>query len=221
MPSRRVANARLLAAFSLRRGDPVGWFEKLYAAAARDGTAVPWTGFEVNPHLASWASGRDRPEAGQRALVVGCGLGDDAEFLAQLGYRVTAFDVAPTAVAGARSRFPGSAVDYLVADVRNPPAGWAGRYDLVVEAYTVQVHTGEVRAEVVRGIARSVAQGGTLLVIAHARPIDGGGGPPWPLDRREVESFATGSLRLVRIEELFDDNPPGHRWRAEFRSGRR
>lgn len=217
--SDRVVNARLMAAFSLRRGDPVGWFEKLYAAAVRDGKAVPWSELTANPYLVSWVTGREAPLAGQRALVVGCGLGDDAEFLAGLGYQVTAFDVAPTAVAGARSRFPDSAVDYLVADVRDAPADWLGRYDLVVEVYTVQVHQGEVRIEVARRMAEFVAPGGTLIVIAHARPLDEGGGPPWPLDRRDIESFAADRLRLVRVEELYDEKPPGHRWRAEFRNG--
>jgi protein-L-isoaspartate O-methyltransferase len=46
---------------------------------------------------------------GKRALVVGCGLGYDAEFLARLGYAVTGFDVAPTAIERAVRENPGSA----------------------------------------------------------------------------------------------------------------
>jgi hypothetical protein len=51
---------------------------------------------------------------------------------------------------------------------------------------------------------------------AHER--DAAGGPPWPLVREEVESFATGGVELVRIERLvLDTEPDVPRWRAEFR----
>src|SRR5215472_10485502 len=56
-----------------------------------------------------------------RALVVGCGLGDDAEELARLGMQVVAFDVASAAVESARRRFPASTVRYEVADLLAPP----------------------------------------------------------------------------------------------------
>jgi SAM-dependent methyltransferase len=215
--SNRAAVARRFAAASLERDDPNSWFEQLYAAAHRGEAAIPWAEFAPNPHLVSWAAARNLRGAGRRALVVGCGLGDDAEFLAGLGFEVTAFDVAPTAVAGATSRFPGSPVTYVVADVLAPPEDWQARYDLVFEAYTVQVHQGERRTRVVRHTAATVAAAGTLLVIAHARPIDDGPGPPWPLTRADIQSFAAGDLRLVHVDEVFDDNPPGHRWWAEYR----
>lgn len=217
MTHRRPAVARQFAEAALQRGDPTGWFERLYAAAARGEARVPWVELAPNPHLVSWAEQRPGPPPAGRALVVGCGLGDDAEFLAGLGYAVTAFDIAPTAITAARDRFPSSTVDYVVADVFAPPADWRSRYDLVVEAYTVQVYRDEPRQRVIRHIVDLVAEGGTLLVIAHARPIPGNPGPPWPLTRADVTSFARPDLRLVRLDEVFDDNPPGHRWRAEFR----
>jgi 2-polyprenyl-3-methyl-5-hydroxy-6-metoxy-1,4-benzoquinol methylase len=72
-----------------------------------------------NPSLVSWL---DEHELAGRALKVGAGLGDDAEELARRGLAVTAFDIAPTAVAWAKRRFPDSQVDYVVADVLAPPA---------------------------------------------------------------------------------------------------
>lgn len=217
--SNRPAAARRLAAASLERGDSVGWFEELYAAADRHEAVVPWAEFVPNPHLVSWVAER-QPRGARRVLVVGCGLGDDAEFLAGHGLEVTAFDVAPSAIAGARSRFPGSAVEYVVADVLNPPDEWQARYDLVVEAYTVQVHRGQRRASAIARIASMVAAGGTLLVIAHARAADDEpGSMPWPLTLAEIESFATADIVLAQVEEVFDDAPPGPRWRAEFRCG--
>ncbi|MCC5670705.1 class I SAM-dependent methyltransferase [Nostoc sp. CHAB 5784] len=42
--------------------------------------------------------------SGQKALVIGCGLGDDAEAIASLGFEVTAFDISPTAIAWCQER---------------------------------------------------------------------------------------------------------------------
>lgn len=47
----------------------------------------------------------------------------------------------PTAVATARSRFPD--VTFTAADVLHPPAEWTGAFDLVYEAYTIQVLRGQ------------------------------------------------------------------------------
>lgn len=216
----RAAVARRMAAAALERGDPNGWFEELYATADRGEAWVPWAELVPNPHLVSWASQRQPGDAGRRALVVGCGFGDDAEFLAGLGFAVTAFDVAPTAVAGSKSRFPGSAVEYVVADILDPPGEWRASYDLVIEVYTVQVHRGQPRTAAIRHIASMVAPGGTLLVIARAREADEELGPmPWPLTLAEVTSFATDDLRLAEVGEVYDCDPPGRRWRAEFHRG--
>jgi SAM-dependent methyltransferase len=200
--------------------DPTGWFEPLYRAAAAGEATVPWDDHAPSPLLVSWSRGRGLDGRGRRAIVVGCGLGDDAEHVASLGFRTLAFDIAPTAIAGARRRFPASAVEYVVADLLDPPAEWAGAFDLVVEHITVQALPESVRPAAIARVASLVAPGGTLLVISGARsegePADG---PPWPLVRAEVEAFATGGVEVVAIEELAagPDRPWSRAWRAEFR----
>jgi SAM-dependent methyltransferase len=190
--------------------DPTGWFEPLYAAAERGEREVPWEREEARPLLTEL----DLDGTGRTALVVGAAYGADAEYLASRGFDVTAFDVAPSAVAGARERHPGSPVDYVVADLLNPPRAWAEAFGFVYESLTVQALPDAVRPQAIRNVAAFVAPRGTLLVVASGReeaegPVDG---PPWPLTRAEVESFARGGLEVVRIE-LFE----GPRWRAEFR----
>ncbi|WP_200961968.1 methyltransferase domain-containing protein, partial [Phycicoccus sp. Soil803] len=49
----------------------------------------------------AWAEAQNLAGGGREALVVGCGYGADAEYLASLGYRTTGFDFAPTAIAAA------------------------------------------------------------------------------------------------------------------------
>ena len=181
------AFARQLAADSIAHGDGTGWFESLYAAAERGEATVPWADHAPNPRLVSALAGA----AGRgRAIVTGCGLGDDAEHVASLGYITTAFDVSPTAVTAARRRFPRSAVQYVTADLLSPPPSWAGAFDLVVEVFTVQVLTGAARRTAIARNAQLVAPGGRLLVIAGARgEHDDPGTMPWPLTRAEIESF--------------------------------
>jgi SAM-dependent methyltransferase len=199
--------------------DPAtGWFEPLYAAAARGEADVPWDRGGPAPLLVEWAAARSLDGAGRRALVVGAGLGGDAEHVAGLGFDTIAFDISPTAVRLARERHPGSRVTYVVADLFAPPAEWAAAFDLVVENITVQALPADVRPRAIRAVAGMVAPGGTLLVLAAARDEeDPADGPPWPLVRDEVESFASGGVEAVRIEDLSGMPPPwGRRWRGEF-----
>ena len=123
------ARARELARDAIARGDATGWFEQLYVESERDGLAISWVDLAPNPYLVEWLERKPTPPRG-RALVVGCGYGDDAEFLAGRGLEVTAFDIAPSAVARCRSRFPGSRVRYLAADALRPPADWVAAFDL-------------------------------------------------------------------------------------------
>src|SRR5262249_36080674 len=126
----RDADASRLAAAAYARGEPTGWFEPLYQEAVRGEAIVPWDTGEPNTFLVEWTA--DRAGAGRRAVVVGAGLGRDAEFLATLGYRTTGFDLSATAVRAARERHAGSAVSYEVANLLDLPDRYRGAFDLVV-----------------------------------------------------------------------------------------
>jgi SAM-dependent methyltransferase len=210
-----------LAAASLAAGDPTGWFEKLYLAAEAGAAEVPWDRPAPTPLLVDWA-GTARPFAdSRRALVVGCGLGRDAEFVAGLGFATTAFDISETAVRVARARHPGSPVDYRIADLLDLPVPWRRAFDLVVESNNVQALPRSLRARATAAVGSLVAPGGTLLVLAAVAAAKDDDGPPWPLTRDEVSAFATDGLSEVSVEELpAADGPLVMRWRAVFqRSG--
>ena len=191
-------------------------FEAIYAGAETGGPRPPWDYGDARPQLVAWVEARGLEGGGREALVVGCGYGSDAELLARLGFRTTAFDFSATAIAAARRQHPASEVTYLVADVLDLPDDWQGRFDLVVESLTVQSMPPDQHTAAIHGIAALVALGGTLLVLATTR--DEGSevsGPPWPLTRSEVEEFAAGDLVPREIERI----EGGAWWRAELVRG--
>ena len=209
---------RRLANESIARGDATGWFEALYRGAGGDWSRISWADLVANPYLLAWL---ERPEAaalGSPCLVVGCGLGDDAEALAARGLAVVAFDVSPTAIEGCRARFPESRVQYVVADALAPPAEWSARFAFVFESYTLQVLPPAARAAAAAALARTVAPGGRLLVLCRARERDEPEGQlPWPLTRDELGAFQSGGLAELAFESFFDrESPPVRRFRALY-----
>lgn len=214
---------RGIAAEAIAGGQPTGWFERVYAAAAAGQTTVPWDRGMSHPLLTDWAAaagltGRRPGGQAATAVVAGCGLGDDAEFVAGLGFAVTAFDISPTAIAGARERFPGSAVRYVAADLLDLPGDWRRSFDLVVEVLTLQALPDPPRAAAIGAIGTLVAPGGRLVVIDRGREeSEPDEGPPWSLTRAEIDAVARPGLSAVSIEDLRDTEPPGLRWRAVFR----
>ena len=202
--------------------DPAAWFDVLYREAADGRATVPWDRGEPQPLLQEWVVDHQIDGTGRTAVVVGCGLGRDAELIARLAFDTTAFDLSPTAIDGARARYPDSTVDYRVADLRALPHEWHHAFDLVVESLTIQSLPISLRATATRAVAQLVAPGGTLIVVASAREEgEDVAGPPWPLSRSELKAFTATGLIPVAVEDISDaDDPSVHRWRAEYRHER-
>ena len=198
---------------AIGEGEPTAWFDRLYAAGAAGEVSMPWDRDEPQPLLREWVERHDVHGEGRRAVVVGCGLGADAEYLAARGFDTTGFDIAQTAVQLARERHPGTSVDYRVADLLALPEQWRQGFDLVVEVFTIQALPDPPRADAMRAVAGLVAPGGTLLAVAF-RHVDGDdelAGPPFPLTRRTMDALATDGLRQGEVEEL-----DGPRWRVAY-----
>jgi SAM-dependent methyltransferase len=185
------------------RGEPAGWFEAVYARAEAGQGMIPWAMMQPNPRLVAWLDAQPNLGAGHRALVIGCGLGDDAEALAERGFAVTAFDISETAVRQCRTRFPNSKVDYVVADLFKTPEDWRGAFDFVFESRTVQSLPFTLAEAAIAQIAAFVAPEGTLLVLCAGRePEEDRRGIPWPLSRAELQGFLDNGLREVGFEEF-------------------
>ncbi len=193
-----------LASRALAAGDATSWFEQLYAAGASGRVPVPWGRRDPHPLFVDWALRRAVRGEGRRAVVVGCGLGADADYTARLGFDTTGFDISATAIRLAGQRFPHTMVHYQVADLLALSAAWRHAFGLVVEIITVQALPDLARRQAIKNVASLVATEGTLLVLAAAHHPDMPESPvpPWPLRQNEIDAFATDDLIPVRVELL-------------------
>ncbi|WP_310488544.1 methyltransferase domain-containing protein [Chamaesiphon sp. VAR_69_metabat_338] len=200
------SRVRELSQQSYQQGDYTGWFEKLYVEAAGNADAIPWADRGFNYWLSDWVEKSQVVVRDRRLLVVGCGLGDDAEYLAKLGAKVTGFDLSQTAIDWCHQRFPDSQVNYQVVDLFTAPADWKLSFDLVVEIYTIQALPANIRPSAIDCIGNFVAPDGKLLVICRGRePEDLAADlPPFALTQNELNKFTTTGLTQVSFEDFID-----------------
>lgn len=206
---------------SRARANPLGWFEDLYSEAERRADLVPWADDRENPNLSAWADsaeGKSILAASKTALVIGCGLGDDAEFLASKVSSVRAFDISPTAIAWTGERFPNSRVHYSVEDLFELKT----ECDFVFESYTVQALPPELRTRALLRLPELTAPGGSLLLICRGRensePVPDL--PPWPLSREDL-AVLDSKMDIVRFEDYKDMEDGGiRRFRVLYKKKR-
>ena len=129
-----------------------------------------------------WVERETAPLPPGRALDLACGEGRNAVWLAARGWSVTAVDFSAVGLAKGRAleeRELGTAtIDWVVGDATSYAP--ARPMDLALLCYLQLVP--EQRRAAVRQAARTLAPGGTLLVIGHdSRNLpDGTGGPQDP-----------------------------------------
>lgn len=155
-------------------------WEDLYTSAGQR-----WSG-RVNEALAQVA-GALSPG---KALDLGCGEGGDAIWLAQQGWRVTAVDISPTAMARAARAAEVASVGDRVTWINRDLTTWVPEagYDLVAASYFHSAIDIE-RTAILRRAAGSVRSGGYLLVISHVFETDEDI-PPWAWRHREQHGDA-------------------------------
>lgn len=209
---------RDLALPYIEAGDATGWFERLYSGAAGDPAVIPWADLKPTPGAVAWCEREQVDGAGRRALVVGCGLGDDAAYLADRGFLVTGFDISESAIAWCRKRYADRPMQFDQGDLFSPPRGWVAGFDFVLEVNTLQAMPPRTRAGAVRPLGTLVAPGGRLLVVARGRDAaDPEGELPWPLTREELTPLRDDGLIEERFEDFLDDeDPPVRRFRISY-----
>lgn len=208
----RRARVRAIQEEFAARGDTLGWFDALYKEAAGDNDVIPWADLEPNSYFRKWVEANGLRGNGRSALVLGCGLGDDAKYLHDLGFKVTAFDISPTAIQWAKKLYGETEIQFEVADLFQPFRGWLEGFDLVLEIYTIQPLPIDMRPKVIDAIAGFVAEKGTLVVVTRGREDDNDPDQmPWPLSRKDLSRFENNGLTktdLVVMKAENEDEPP-------------
>ncbi|ACK73662.1 Methyltransferase type 11 [Gloeothece citriformis PCC 7424] len=218
LPEQLREKVQQLALDYQQQGKPTEWFESLYQQAQGDPAQIPWAKLSPHPILQDWLDQSQISGQGKTALVIGCGLGDDAEILSDLGYQVTAFDISETAINWCRQRFPNSKVNYVVADLLALDPNWKGNFNFVFECRTIQSLPLNLREKAISAIAQLVAPKGTLIVITGFRETeDPPKGPPWPLSEVELSLFKAFNLEEVkRISFTVPQSEALHQLRLEY-----
>jgi SAM-dependent methyltransferase len=196
---------RQLQAEFAKKGDLTGWFEALYAEAKDDNEKIPWADLEPNKFFVRFAEKTKLKGNGRKALVVGCGLGDDAKYLQDLGFEVTAFDISKTAIKWAKRLNP--KIKFRVADLFASPKTWNRAFDFVLEIYTIQPLPIDLRPKVIDEIAKFVAEKGTLVVVTRGREDDEIPPElPWALSKKDLSQFEENGLKQTHFEEMIDED---------------
>lgn len=178
------------------RDDPLGWFDSIYADANGDHKEVFWADLAPNPYLLAWLETHPLEMENKKAIVIGCGVGDDAEALSAYGYDVTAFDIAPSAISLCKNRYTQTQVTYLVADLFNYPLEWNEAYDIVYECNTIQVLPGKYRKNAIESMVSLMAKNAHILVSCRSRNCgEKEEEIPLPLDKNEMSDFVLLGLQ--------------------------
>jgi len=191
------------------RDDPFGWFDSIYSDAEGDHNAVFWADLAPSPYLLEWLENNPVGGLKKKAIAIGCGVGDDAEAMADAGYEVTAFDIAPSAITLCKNRYPDTKVNYLVADLFAYPKEWTEDFDLVYECNTIQVLPGKYRKEAMDAMVSLLSDDGHLLVSCRSRKsgeeLDA---IPLPLDKEEIDGFMDLCVTQMSFLAYDDDQEP-------------
>ena len=172
-------------------------FEEMYKKHENNHENIPWARKDVNPLLQTHLD--EKSEHRGKALVIGCGLGDDAYALDKAGYDVVAIDISQTALDMAQSRFTDSNIVFEKQDIFDMSDKYFEYFDFVFESLTIQSLPRKFRKQMINAIADAVRKGGELLVVTYEYNGNNDG-PPWPLTREEIDIFKTTALE----EHTFD-----------------
>jgi len=178
--------------------EATSWFNDYYKEADKEIDTIAWAKGETNPFLSEYLDNFHGTPS--KAIVVGCGLGDDAFALYAAGFDVTAIDISPEAIEWAKERFDGAEIDFRVADLFDLPETLLGQFDFVFEAFTIQSLPLALRGRVISAITSLMTPDAKILAVCNAKlDHEKFEGPPWPLTFNELRLFTMKECRELEF----------------------
>lgn len=187
----------------INENKPTDWFENLYAETDVEGQGVPWANMTAHPLFKKWIDQHQNIGKDKTALVIGCGMGDDAIELEAQGFEVIAFDVSSSAIELCKKRFPDSKVNFVQADLIEGVPDWHQKFDFVLEIFTIQALPPKYESILIKNVADFVAENGKLLIITEIQKEKRSfeKGPPWLLNLNYIESFEKCGLKKISLSK--------------------
>jgi SAM-dependent methyltransferase len=190
----------------------IPWFREAILTVEGDTSRLPYAEDRADAFLRAWQDARG-DSAGSEALVVGCALGDDAEYLARRGWKVVATDTSSAALRLCQFRFDNSQVCYLQLDPLLLPPEFRSRFKLVVCSQLLHRTAPAARPPLVQALAETLLPGGVLLVIGQVlrqgctvQP------PPWPLGPEDFSRFLSlGLTEVARMDDMKEEEADVYR----------
>jgi len=202
-----LLNQRLLPSGIMPHGEEGVRLLKRWDTPYHDNGRPGWDTGRVAPELKK-AVEEDRAGRG-RAVVLGCGLGTNAIYLAGKGFDVTGVDVAPAALtrAGQKAREAGVDVRWIVADVLALPE--LEPFDLIFDRGCYH-HVRQYNAAGYVQCVRRLSHPGTLLLILAASANEERRGGPPKIKEEEIRNDFSALFDFEWLREIrFDSKSPG------------
>src|SRR4051812_15794098 len=139
-------------------------------------TTPPWDNKAPSESVIAWQAGG---WVHGDVLDIGCGLGDNAVYLAKNGHTVIGLDISPTALKTAKQRAKDAGVDvkFAVADSTKLD-GYTDAFDTVIDSGLFHSLDDDGRRSYTAAVHRATRPGATLLLscFSDANPV----GKEWP-----------------------------------------
>lgn len=172
-------------------------FEQLYQGNLGVDPRMPWDIGAPQPLVVELA---DAGEIGDHVLDVGCGLGDNAIFLATLGHRATGVDGAPTAIRQARARAEAQGVDveFAVAEATRLD-GFDNRFDTVIDSALYHCLNEPARNDYLAALTRATKPGARLHLICFSEELPESFPTPFRFSEASLRETIGRSWTITRL----------------------
>jgi len=165
-------------------------------------SSPPWDIHAPQPEIVRLAENNEIK--GARVLDVGCGLGDNAIFLAKKGFLVTGVDISRLAVEKGRKRAAkqGVTVDFRVGDVLKLDDYFEKEsFDAVVDSGLFHSLDDEKRLPFAEQIWRVLVNGGKYFVLCFSE--EPGSVAPRGVSKEEIQGTFSKMFRVDYIWDAF------------------